>query len=147
MLQNKYIPYLLCLMFFGLSHPALAKDYRWSEDLSAEQMQRAQEILREAAPKIKVLRKALQEKIQELKNFTYTNGQDPQTLAILGQELQERRQNLRQELKNLDEKLFEELGASLGGYRGRDCTSLARERVHDQQNIEKSQHTSSHHID
>ncbi len=147
MVHNRYIPLLLCLCILAVSAQAQAKSTRWSSELSHEQHRQMQKILHEAAPKIKLLRDGLQQKIIELKNFAYASPNDYETLALLGQELQNQRRILRQELKKLDEKLLREVGVSLHGYRGRDCNSLANEHIISESPAKKYRQDIPHHTE
>ncbi len=147
MQHHTYICSMLCLLLLGLSHTASAQNSRWSSELSPEQQAQAEAILQEAAPHIKALRQELVNKIQELKNFSYNQEQDQQSLATLGHELHEQRQALRQALKDLDEKLIQELGVSLHGYRGRDCNNLTKERLGEKNALQKYTSDRAHHID
>ncbi len=147
MLHHKYITCLLCVLLLAASHTALAQKHRWNSELNSDQQAHLEAILQEAEPKISLLRQELYDKIQELKSFAYTQNQDQQALATLGQELQDKRQALRQALKELDETLIKEVGVSMHGYRGRDCNSLAKDRMEEQDTHQKYSGAPSHHIE
>ncbi len=147
MQYSKYIPLLFCMLMLNIHTTAQAQPYRWSTELSPKQEIQAKQIIDAAAPQIMAMREALQNKIQELKNFAYTSNSNHDTLATLGAELQTLRNELRNALKDLDEKLIQELGVSLHGYRGRDCSSLAREWAVKDQRLHKFSVETPHHTE
>ncbi len=130
-MQRKiYIPLLILAILICTASTTNAKlelDERWRQDLTPEQHEQAKEIIKEARPNIKKLRKDVKEKIKALQEFCYAESGDDQTLAKLGQELQEARDALRTELIALDEKLMQEVGVSIRAYRGRSSADLTKE--------------------
>ncbi len=147
MRQHTYTILFLCAYMLCISFEAQAKHGRWSSELSATQKEHAQDIIRKASPEIEAMRVDMLEKIQELHNFTYTSSEDHQTLAKLGQELQQQRQALRKKLRALDKQLLEEVGVSLQGYRGRDCNDLCQTSVAQESNLEKHTMDPPHHTE
>ncbi len=142
-----YIPILLCACFLCMSSEASARNLRWSAELSPDQEEKALQIMQEASPKILAMRSALKEKILELKNFAYDSNEGHQQLAQLGYELQKQRQALQDELRNLDQKLMQEVGVSLHGYRGRDCNDLTKSSEIKKPSLQKYSTSPPHHTE
>ncbi len=118
---------------------------RWRTDLSPEQREKAKEIIQEARPKIKELRKNVQDKMRALQEFCYAEAEDDQALIKLGQELQVARDALRSELVALDNKLMQEVGVSVRGYRGRNSAHLTKESRQDNMLLHKHISNTPHH--
>ncbi len=117
----------------------------WSQDLSPEQKRKAKQIIKDAHPRIKELRKEVRKKITALEEFCFKEAEDEQNLAQLGQELQKAREALRQELMNLDATLIQEVGVSIRGYRGRSSAHLSKDPPQEAVILHKHSIQSSHH--
>lgn len=109
--------------------PGDGKSYEcslWEGTISPAQHEKAEQILAEARPKLTLLRQDMMAKMQELKSLSYNNQTDPEDLARLGQQLQQQRDELLQELRALDKRLRSEVGENvrLRGYHGRGCAAL-----------------------
>ncbi len=120
-------------------------DARWSQDLSAEQHAKAKEIIKQVHPRIKELRKEVRAKIDQLEEFCFSKVEDEQTLARLGQELQQAREALRNELKSLDNRLIQEVGVSMRAYRGRSSAHLGKDVSQDTVKLHKHITSIPHH--
>ncbi len=118
---------------------------RWSQELSAEQQEKARDIIRQAHPRIKELRKEVRAKIDALEEFCFSKTDDEQTLARLGQELQQAREVLRHELKTLDNRLMQEVGVSIRAYRGRSSAHLGKDVSQDSVKFHKHIKPIPHH--
>ncbi len=147
MIPIKYLYIALCLMLVCISSLAHTREKKWSVNLTPAQKQRADEIIQEARPKIRTLRIALQNKMLELKEFHYKSSNDHDALALLGKELQQTREALRKELKLLDKRLMQEVGASLHGYRGHDCNDLVQGARQKSAQVEKRVIPTPHHTE
>ncbi len=93
----------------------------WMQSLSPVQQARAKSILAEARPRIKELRKRIQNKMVELESLNYDRATSPETLPRLGRELQLLRDELRAELLYMDDRMLREVGVSLGPPVTRGC--------------------------
>lgn len=86
----------------------------WLQSLSPVQQAKAKSILEETRPRIKELRKRIQNKMVELESLNYDQETSPETLPRLGRELQLLRDELRAELLHMDDRMIREVGVSLG---------------------------------
>ncbi len=121
------------------------RDERWSQDLSVEQHEKAKEIIKQARPRIKELRREVRSKIEALEEFCFSKTEDEQTLAKLGQDLQKSRENLRNELIALDNRLMQEVGVSMRAYRGRSSAHLGKDMSQDSVRLHKHIDPIPHH--
>lgn len=117
-----------------LAAPAAAQCQRgedgrfWNppDALSPEQRVQAEHILKEARPRLRELTKKIHDKMLQLKSFVYDKDTDPEVLPRLGRELQTLRNELRQALHALDQRLEREAGVLPPRRRGRGCAALHR---------------------
>lgn len=93
----------------------------WLQSLSPVQQAKAKSILEETRPRIKELRKRIQNKMVELESLSYDQETSPETLPRLGRELQLLRDELRAELLHMDDRMLREVGDSLGPPATRGC--------------------------
>lgn len=93
----------------------------WLQSLSPVQQAKAKSILEETRPRIKELRKRIQNKMVELESLNYDRETSPETLPRLGRELQLLRDELRAELLHMDDRMLREVGVSLGPPVTRGC--------------------------
>lgn len=98
----------------------------WEGSLSPEQHQAAEDILGEVQPRLDSLRWEMRTTMEQLEALNYNNETEPGTLARLGQQLQEQRNALIQELHKLNTRLQQEVGDNvrMRGYFGRGCAAL-----------------------
>ncbi len=148
MRRSIYILLLMLAILIGTASVGNVRghlDERWSQDLTPEQRQQAKEIMKAAHPRIKELRKDVKVKIRALEEFCFAKAGDDQTLAKLGQELQESRDALRNELMALDKKLMQEVGVSIRGYRGRNSAGLSKETPQESVLLQRHINHTPHH--
>lgn len=87
---------------------------RWLNSLQPFQQERARQILKEARPAMRDLRKAIREKKAELAELSFDRNTAPETLPRLGMELQQLRADLRHKLQMLSNRLYFEAGVRFG---------------------------------
>lgn len=104
----------------GVSAPVRAKGHkqhlqafkRWLNALSAEQRATARQTIDEARPQLRELRRQIREKKKELEELRFSSDTPPEALPRLGREVQLLRKALRERLRQLDLRLYEQLGTS-----------------------------------
>ncbi|MCR4666145.1 MAG: hypothetical protein K5657_02495 [Desulfovibrio sp.] len=96
----------------GDSIPLFAELAPWYENLPPEKQAKAFAILKEGETRILKQRASLHQKITQLRSLRYVKGSSPLALPKLGQELQENRKALEEEIRRLQERLAAEVGSA-----------------------------------
>lgn len=87
---------------------------QWLATLPPMQRALTRRILRDAHPAMQSLRMAIREKKAQLASLSFDHDTKPEALPRLGQELQQLRRSLKQELQKLGDRLQREAGVSMG---------------------------------
>ncbi|MDD2966384.1 MAG: periplasmic heavy metal sensor [Desulfovibrionaceae bacterium] len=99
---------------------------QWLAQLSPEQRQQATLILQDASPVIRDIKHQMDQKMHQLEALTFCRETDPQALPALGQELQELRSRLKEEISTVNRRLQKTVGHPLPEPRGRGYSAIAK---------------------
>ncbi len=98
--------------------------HAWLQQLAPAGRRKAQAVIDEYAPRIADLREHIARKKSELALLRYDRFTSPDTLPRLGFELQQLRDELRSLLIRADQRMFTEVGVSLGSPQSRGCSMV-----------------------